>query len=215
MLPMKKGKLIVFEGIDGAGKATQVKMLARTLRARGKKVTTFSFPDYSKPVGIFIHEALHNKHGDFRSLNAYFTSLPYAVDRALARDKILSALKKGDVVCDRYTTSGLAFGAANCPKNERAEFRKFFEDLEYKRFKLPRPRLVLYLELPVVTSQKWLHSERGKKLDVNERDVRYQKDVAKEYGDLSRRREWEKIPCMAGEPPTAIHQRVWDAVRKA
>jgi len=212
---MKRGKLIVFEGIDGAGKATQVKMLARALRAKGKRVTTFSFPDYSKLVGIFIHEALHNKHGDFRNLNAYFTSLPYAVDRALARDKILSALKKGDVVCDRYTTSGLAFGAANCRKSERAKFRKFFEDLEYKRFKLPRPDIVLYLELPVVISQKWLRYERGKKLDVNERDVRYQKEVAKEYGALSKRRDWEKIPCTAGEPPAVIHQRVWDAVRKA
>jgi len=212
---MKKGNLIVFEGIDGAGKATQVKMLARTLRARGKKVTTFSFPDYSKPVGIFIHEALHNKHGDFRKLNGYFSTLPYTVDRVLARKNIADALKKGDVICDRYTTSGLAFGAASCKKSERTKFRKFFEDLEYKKFKLPRPDVVLYLELPVVISQKWLRSERGKKLDVNERDVRYQKDVAKEYSVLSKRREWEKIPCTAGEPPAVISQRVWDAVRKA
>ena len=212
---MGKGKLIVFEGIDGAGKATQVQMLARALRAEGKNVTVFSFPDYTGVVGNFIRESLENKHGDYRKMDAYHTSLPFALDRGLAREKIMKALKKGVVICDRYTTSNFAFGAANCAQKNRAGFRIFFEELEYGQFKLPRPDLVLYLALPVILSQKWLRSERGKKLDANERDTRYQMNVTKEYIAISKKRPWRTISCGAGESPKVIHARVWDAVRKA
>ncbi|MFA7309484.1 MAG: dTMP kinase [Candidatus Paceibacterota bacterium] len=212
---MKRGTLIVFEGIDGVGKATQVKMLARELRKRGTQVTTFSFPDYTDVVGNFIRESLQNKHGEYRKMDAYHTSLPFAVDRGLAGEKISNALRKGIVICDRYTTSNLAFGAANCEPAQRAAFRRFFEKLEYGKFKLPRPDIVLYLSLPVTLSQKRLRIESNKKLDANERDVRYQKEVTKEYAVLARRREWHTIRCESGEPPQTIHSRVWDAVRKA
>lgn len=209
---MKKGTLIVFEGIDGAGKATQVKLLAKTLRAKGNAVTVFSFPDYSGPVGKFIRDALHNKYGDHRTQNAYHTSFPYAIDRAIARDKLVKALAKGVVICDRYTTSGLAFGAANCPASQRDAFRRFFEHLEYRDFKLPRPSIVVYLALPVALTQKWL-TDRGDTRDANERDTTYQRAVAAEYKKLARHRAWRTVQCKEGDTPAEIAKRVEDALR--
>ena len=208
---MKRGSLIVFEGIDGAGKATQVKLLAAKLRKAGHAVTTFSFPDYSRPVGMFIHDSLHNKFGDHRALSAYHSSFLYAVDRAMAREKIIAALKKGIVICDRYTTSTLAFGAADKPAKERDAFRKFFEKFEYEDFRLPKPTRVIYLSIPVTLTQKWLKG-RGK-LDANERDLRLQKAVAAAYARLAKRKEWRTVLCKEGDTPAAIARRVEDALR--
>lgn len=209
---MKKGALIVFEGIDGAGKATQVKLLAKKLCAQGKTVTVFSFPDYSGLVGKFIRDALQNKYGDHRAQNAYHTSFPYAIDRAIAREKLLKALAKGVVICDRYTTSGLAFGAGNCPVSGRRAFQKFFEQLEFGAFKMPRPTRVVYLALPIALTQKWMKG-RGGKLDANERDISYQKTVAAEYAKLAKRPEWRTVVCREGDTPAEIAKRVEDALR--
>ncbi len=208
---MKKGTLIVLEGIDGAGKATQVQLLAKNLRARGETITVFSFPDYSRPVGMFIHDSLHDKFGNHRAIDAYHSSFLYAVDRALAREKIVAALKKGIVICDRYTTSTLAFGAANCAPKKRAAFRKFFETFEYRDFKLPRPTRVIYLALPVILTQKRMKAR--KKLDANERDLSYQKAVAAEYAQLAKRKEWRTVVCREGDTPEVIARRVEDAIR--
>lgn len=209
---MKKGSLIVFEGIDGVGKATQVKLLAAKLRRQGHAVTVFSFPDYSRPVGMFIHDSLHDRFGNHRAVDAYHSSFLYAVDRALAREKIVNGLKKGIVICDRYTTSTLAFGAANCTPKNRAAFRKFFDKLEYVDFKLPRPTRVIYFALPVELTRIRI-AKRGKKMDANERDLAYQKAVAKEYEVLAKRREWRTVSCKAGETPAEIARRVEDALR--
>ena len=207
---MKKGSLIVFEGIDGAGKATQVKLLVAKLRRQGHTVTVFSFPDYSRPVGQFIHNSLHDKFGNHRALDAYHSSFLYAVDRALAREKIVAAQKKGIVICDRYTTSTLAFGAANCAPKKRAAFRKFFEKFEYRDFKLPKPTRVVYLSTPTSVTASRL-KKRGK-LDANERDSAYQKAVAAEYAALAKRKEWRTVVCAEGEAPAEIARRVDDAL---
>lgn len=208
---MKRGTLIVFEGIDGAGKATQVKLLAKKLRAEGNTVAVFSFPDYSGPVGKFIRASLNDTFAKHRKLDAYHSSFPYSVDRAMAREKLEKALARGVVICDRYTTSGLAFGAANCAPKDRAAFRKYFEQLEYRDFKLPRPDIVVYLALPVSLTQKWLKG-RGRKLDANERDVRLQKTVSAEYAQLAKRRKWRTIKCNEDDSPAVIAKRVEDAL---
>lgn len=208
---MKKGSLIVFEGIDGAGKATQVKLLAQKLRKAGKAVTVFSFPDYSRPVGMFIHDSLHDKFGNHRAVDAYHSSFLYAVDRALAREKIVAALKSGIVICDRYTTSTLAFGAANCAPKDRAKFQAFFEKFEFGYFKLPRPTLVIYLALPVALTRARI-AQRGKKMDANERDAKYQKAVAAEYAKLAKRPEWRTVVCKEGDTPEMVARHVEDAI---
>src|SRR3989344_2160653 len=109
---MAKGKLIVIEGIDGAGKGTQVARLAKRIQKDKKVVTVFSFPRYKKPIGRFIRAALGGRFGDFVSLNAYFSAFPYLVDMLLARGEIEDARKKWRVLCDRYVPSTVAYHSA-------------------------------------------------------------------------------------------------------
>ena len=208
-----KGRFIVIEGLDGAGKATQVRLLARKLRAQGKKVTIFSFPNYESRFGAFIRDTLAGKHGDIKAVDAYYRALPFAVDRLLTREKILVALKKGIVLSDRYTTSNLAFGAASCAPNGRAAFQKFFEELEYGSFKLPKPDRVIYLSIPVEVSHKRLTKERKGKLDTNERDSAFQRAVEAEYAKLAKRKEWRTIMCHGGDSPEDISPKVEEAFR--
>lgn len=208
-----KGRFIVIEGLDGAGKATQVRLLAKKLRAKGTKVTIFSFPNYDSPFGAFIRDTLAGKHGDIKEVDTYYRSLPYAVDRLLTRDKMLSALKRGAVLCDRYTTSNLAFGAAQCAPAGRIAFQKFFEKLEYDSFKLPRPDRVIYLSVPVAVSRKWLTKERNGKLDSNERDAAFQRAVEAEYTKLAKRKEWRTVVCRDGETPDEVHAKIWKIIK--
>ncbi|MBI5645066.1 dTMP kinase [Candidatus Kaiserbacteria bacterium] len=207
-----KGKLVVFEGIDGAGKATQLKLLEKKLRREGKSVKTFRFPRYEHVVGQFIKECLAGKHGDFLKLDAYFTAFPYVTDRILAAPQIRAALKKSIVLTDRYTPSNFAFGGAKVRGSLRAAYLKFFEELEYGDAQLPRPDLVLYLDTHVETAQKQL-KRSGKKLDVHERARAYQKEVATLYKQLARGRNWRSISCKQGESPAKIHEKIWKAVR--
>ncbi|MBV9159877.1 MAG: dTMP kinase [Candidatus Kaiserbacteria bacterium] len=213
---MRRNPLIVLEGIDGAGKATQVKLLSARLKKEGRAASVFSFPRYGTPVGNIIRESLQGKHGDFRNLDAYLTSIPYALDRAVALPQLQQALKKGPVICDRYTTSALAFGAAKCKPSERAKFQKFFEDLEYKQLGVPKPDLVLYLSLPTTAAQRLL-SKEGKKKDQNERDRAFQKEVARLYEQLAKRPGWKRVPCVEKGrllSPREIHERIWREVSK-
>ena len=77
-----KGKLIVIEGLDGSGKATQAKRLAAALQQHGKRVREISFPNYdsdsSTLVKMYLSGAFGTQPGD---VNAYAASSFYAVDR--------------------------------------------------------------------------------------------------------------------------------------
>lgn len=208
------GRLFVIEGLDGSGKATQVRLFIKKLQEEGNVVTLFHFPDYNRLVGKFIHDSLYGKYGNLKNVGAFYRSFPYAIDRMLSRDKLLAALKKGVVVCDRYTTSNLAFGAASCAPKDRAKFRKFFAELEYGLFKLPRPDRVFYLSVPTSVTRKWLMKERRGKLDVNERDARFQRIVDAQYKFLAKGKEWRTIQYRAGDTPEDVSRKVEEALTK-
>lgn len=148
------GKLIVLEGVDGAGKGTQTKLLVRALKARGR-VSFFNFPRYTDSVfGQLVGQALAGQRGNFMALDPYFSSLPYMLDRASAKTKLLAALGRGHVVCNRYTTSNLIHQAAKLPLDERKSLIRFIETAEYGELGLPRPDLVIFLDVAVNVAQK-------------------------------------------------------------
>ena len=210
---MRNSNLIVFEGIDGAGKATQVALLAKKLRSQGKTVSVFSSPRYDTPTGKLVKSALQGKFGNFVAMNAYFSALPYLLDFAAERDEVAAALKKGIVISDRYLPSTLAFHGAKLPKGEKKKFLIFVENLMYRDLKLPRPDRVIYLDVPVANAKKLL---RGKKLDQHEKDSEYQTRVANTYKALAKRKEWRTIVCAKnGEvlSKRAIHEKIWKAVQ--
>ncbi len=185
--------LIVFEGIDGAGKATQVKLLEDRLRAEGKRVAVFASPRYDTPTGKIVKDALSGAYGDFVGLSPYLSALPYLLDFAASRDDIREALKEGIVICDRYISSTVAYHSAKLTGSLAEEFIGLVETIAYERLGMPLPDLHVYLEVPVETARRLMVS---KKKDQHERDASYQARVATTYKSLAQRTNWTTIQCV-------------------
>ena len=199
---MPKGKLIVIEGIDGAGKSTQVKMLAKALKEYGK-VTVFKFPRYDKFFGTFVKACLHGKFGDFRNLNPFISALPHILDHASAKDEILEALKQGNVICDRFSPSNMAYQLAKLPddasENDFLTLHDFLEAAD-KELGIPKPDLVIILNIPpdVASRLKTKKNNSGKNKqskDQYEADIKYQEKVASAYDTLVYDKFWHEMNC--------------------
>jgi len=220
-----KNKLIVIEGGDGSGKETQSKLLLKYLSKKGK-VGYFDFPQYNKTVfGKLTGKCLAGDFGDFLHMSPYLSSLPYILDRATAKDDIISALKKGNVVCNRYTPSNIGFQAAKLEGKERTQFIKFLEQGEYEEIGLPRPDVVLYLdvsrdvasELVLKKKKRDYLGEKGEK-DQHEKDLSYQEKVAEAYRSIAKiRKNWHIISCAKNGnilPVEFIHEKIVSVVEK-
>ena len=216
------GKLIVFEGTDGSGKATQAKLLCETLAQRGIAYREIDFPRYgnpfAEPANLYLHGALGNRPGD---VNAYAASTFYAVDRYASYQRVWKDYYQGGglVVSDRYTTSNAVHQGSKVPEAERAEFFRWLYDLEYDRMGLPRPDLVVLLDMPVELSEQLMRKREqstGTHADIHERDEDYLKkcrDVAlhaaKYYG-------WRTVSCAkdgAIRGVEDIHEEVYAIVK--
>lgn len=199
-------KLFVVEGGDGSGKATQIGLLKDALLAQGNIVSVFDFPQYEGSVfGKLCGEALKGGHGDFRNMSPYIASLSFTLDRLSAKDEITKALKKGIVLCNRYTPSNVAFQASKLSGKAKNDFISFLENAEYGLFGLPKPAQVIYLAVPTKTAsdlvskkdvRKYLGKKQGMK-DQHEQDLDFQKSVAKTYIALTKsRKDWSMINCV-------------------
>lgn len=189
---MSKNKLIVFEGIDGAGKATQTKLLAKQLRARGKRVAVFASPRYDIRTGDLVRRALSGEFGDFVRLHPYISALPYLLDFAAWCTDVRSALKKGDVICDRYIHSTLSYHAAKLSGPKKVRFLKDISNIAFKSLELPKPDRVVFLDVPVAISQSLM---RQKKKDQYEANIAYQKKVSATYKTLAHDKTWRVVDC--------------------
>lgn len=117
------GKLIVIEGADGAGKATQVKMLAERLKSEGVPIETLEFPNYEDTFfGAYIKEWTDEKYGSFVDLDPRLSSILFAGDRFEIRDKLIGWLEEGKhVVTDRYVTANMLHQGAKIDDIEKEE----------------------------------------------------------------------------------------------
>lgn len=195
------GKLIVFEGTDGSGKSTQFELLAKRLEAEQIGFQRLRFPQYEEPSSALIRMYLGGAFGDDpEAVNAYAASTFYAVDRYASYQCVWKDYYQGGglVVSDRYTTSNAVHQGSKVPEGERAEFFRWLYDLEYDRMGLPRPDLVVLLDMPVELSEQLMRKREqstGTHADIHERDEDYLKkcrDVAlhaaKYYG-------WRTVSC--------------------
>ena len=222
---MNSGLLIDIEGGDGSGKATQTKLLAERLQKEGHTIAQFSFPRYYESrTGKLIGELLSGKHGDFMSIPPYISALPYAMDRATARDDIQQALDDGKIVlCDRYTSSNLAHQSAKLPKDEQGELVEFIEGLEYTDLKIPRPSAVIYLSVPTDVSADLVNKKDargyitdGSTRDQAERNMAHQDRTRNAYLRLAEEKKWLVIECApkgAMRTIEDIHTEVYDVVK--
>lgn len=173
------GKLIVIEGTDGSGKSTQFDLLTRRLEAEGLSFRRLRFPRYDQPSSALIRMYLG---GDFGAapdaVNAYAASTFYAVDRyaSFVQDWRRDYQAGGVFLSDRYTTSNAVHQGAKLPESEQPAFFDWLYDLEYVKLGLPRPDLVVYLDVDLETSlerMKHRQEKTGKDGDIHEKDVAY------------------------------------------
>ena len=216
------GKLIVFEGTDGSGKSKKFELLAKRLEAEQIGFQRLRFPQYEEPSSALIRMYLGGAFGDDpEAVNAYAASTFYAVDRYASYQRVWKDYYQGGgfVVSDRYTTSNAVHQGSKVPEGERAEFFRWLYDLEYDRMGLPRPDLVVLLDMPVELSEQLMRKREqstGTHADIHERDEDYLKkcrDVAlhaaKYYG-------WRTVSCAkdgAIRGVEDIHEEVYAIVK--
>ncbi len=226
---MQKGKLIVIDGIDGSGKATQVKILKQRLLKEGFKVKTIDFPRYeSNFFGSLIGEFLTGKYGDFVKMNSRAVSVLYAADRFESSAQIKKWLDQGFVVlADRYASANqIHQGGKIRNLEERAEFLKWLHKMEYGVFKIPQPNLVIYLDVPFEISKQRLLEKTAKDKkkylkggrDIVEENLRYLKDSRQSAIVLAQEnKNWTKIECCKGNvcmSPEQVGEEVYKIVKK-
>jgi len=195
---MKKGKLIVIEGNDGSGKATQVKLLYDYLQERKICVKTIDFPRYNDSFfGKFIGRFLQGEFGKLEEINPYLISIVYAEDRKEARNEIDQWLSEGSIViANRYVPSNLAHQSGRLPKDKQAAFINWDTELEYTINKLPKEDMIIYLHMPVIMSQKLLIAKVERE-DMVEKDAVYLKNSEEVYNGLAEQfSHWETIECV-------------------
>ncbi len=142
---------IVLEGLDGAGKSTQFRLLRDMFLERGVECEYLHFPRFDAPVyGELIARFLRGDLGSLDSVNPYLVALLYAGDRADAAASIKGWLEAGKVVIvDRYVYSNIGYQCAKIDEvKARNELKEWILDLEYNHFNIPRPDVSLFLDVP-------------------------------------------------------------------
>lgn len=222
---MKKGQLIVIDGSDGSGKATQFNLLKKRLEEAGHKVASFDFPQYDKFFGKMVARYLNGDFGGLNQVDPYLISLPYALDRMSAKQEMEEKLDSGHIViCNRYVPSNLAHQSAKfATKKEQAEYVKWDEELEYEINKIPKPDIVIYLYVPYKIAQALVDKKnqadrayaQGKKRDLHEIDDDHLKKASDQYLELAKEKKWHKIDCIQDERLLSIDEiceKVWEIV---
>lgn len=215
------GKLIVIEGLDGSGKATQAKRLVEALQAQGQTARAVSFPNYASDSSALIKMYLSGQFGsDPDDVNAYAASSFYAVDRYAGFKKDWGVFYKngGMIIADRYTTSNAIHQCSKLPDHEWESYLEWLFTYEYELLGIPAPDLVIYLHMDLEVSQRLIakrHTEDNIKKDIHESNLDYlrRSEAAAEY--CSRNLGWKTVLCSRdGEPKTVeeVHQEVMGLV---
>ena len=214
------GHLAVIEGLDGSGKATQATHLAAYLQELGQTVRHVAFPNYDHESSALVRLYLSGSLGSPDEVNAYAASSFYAADRYIS---FTSQWKKDydaghTIIADRYTTSNAVHQASKLPPEERGSFLDWLFDLEYCRLGLPRPDLVLYLDLPTELSEQMLRQRErspGVRADIHEQDDAYLRGCRESARQIARELNWTVVDCArAGRirPAEEIHEELWNRV---
>ena len=216
------GKLIILEGTDGAGKTTQIRLMAQRLEREGVSFRKVDFPRYGSPfaapVEQYLNGALGKKPGD---VSACAASTLYAVDRYASYKEDWGKDYEGGklILANRYTTSNAVHQAPKLPEAERWSYLDWLFDLEYNRLALPEPDLVIYLDLPVEISAQMLllrQEATHTQADIHEQDGAYLRACRESAQEIVKRLGWRRVDCSrngAIRTPEDIHGELWELVR--
>ena len=216
------GRLIVFEGTDGSGKATQSRLLCEHLKRENIPYKNINFPRYGQPSAAMVQEYLDGRLGRHPGdVNAYAASLFYAMDRYASYKQDWGPFYEagGLVVADRYTTSNAVHQASKLPEGERKAFLDWLFDTEYRLLELPKPDLVIYLDMPTEITEKMMRRREaatGTHADIHEQDEAYLKSCRDAAREIVRDCGWTVIRCARDDEPRTvedIHDEVYRTVR--
>lgn len=178
---------IVLEGLDGAGKSTQIAMLRDMFRAKGVESEYLHFPRFDAPVyGELIARFLRGDLGTVEQVNPYLVALLYAGDRADASKTIRQWLADGKVVIvDRYVYSNIGYQCAKMVAGvERTALREWILHTEFEEFAIPKPDVSLFLDVPFsFTERKLTETRKGDDREY----LQGGKDIHEASLDLQRR----------------------------
>lgn len=218
----------MIDGADGAGKATQAKLLLSRLKKEGEKVQTLDFPQYEKNFfGALIGNALNGAYGDFIALDPHIASVLYAADRFESKKTIEKWLADGrTVVLDRFVSANqIHQGGKIADAKERKQFLEWLEQMEFGVFGLPKPDVILYLDVPIEVSEKLLEEKtsfskkkysKGRK-DLAESNAKHQRDArVSALKMIQKNNHWVKISCVERGvllSREVIAERIWQRVQ--
>lgn len=226
---MRKGKLIVIDGTDGSGKATQVSLLEKRLKKEGYTVKVLDFPEYYQNFfGKFIGHCLSEQYYNWTNIHPKIASIAYAADRWESSVKIREWLKRGYIVlANRYVSANqIHQGGKIANIKKREAFMQWLAEMEYSVFKIPKPDLTFYLSLPIELVLRLIDERNsknsraylGKKKDVHEKDKNFLKNSIKSALWLAKKQKgWAKIDCVkAGSLRSRedIHEEIFTKIRK-
>lgn len=197
----EKGNLIVLEGVDGSGKATQTKLLYEALKSRGISVRQVSFPDYGSDSSALVKMYLRGDFGhEPGDVNAYAASSFYAVDRyaSFKRDWEAFYRSGGVVVADRYTTSNAVHQCSKLPEGEWPGFLDWLFHFEYDLLGIPAPDQVIFLQTEAAVTEKLLlkryHGDESRE-DIHEADRAYMARSRQAAEYCAEKLGWTTVHC--------------------
>lgn len=203
---LSETKFIVLDGIDGCGKTTQLDLLKKYFEDESKisNVVTLSFPNYNSLSGKLIKDYLNQGFEDKNSTSSvYGPTLLYSIDRYLYfqnLDNNIFEERHDDtiILSGRYTTSNIIHQMSKLPLYMWDKYIKFITDLEYNKLNLPKPTMVILLNMPVELSQKLLderYAQMGGQKDIHERDIEYLQKCHKASLYAAKRLGWKIVNC--------------------
>ncbi len=210
-----RGKLVVIDGIDGAGKTTQIKLLSKKLKVKNIPFGIVSFPQYGKnEYADYIYDYLSGKFG---KINPYDLAKYYAKDRLTFREQILNWLENGKlVIANRYISSSKAHLGAYLEEHQRKAFITWIDELEYAENNMPKEDLTILLNVDPKLGQK--NSQKKNHPDLHEDNLSHLEKANQIFLKLSKQEKWVVIESMKNPPagqsvgkmksPGEIHQQV-------
>lgn len=217
---------IVLEGLDGAGKSTQIKLLREMVERTGRECEYLHFPRFDAPIyGEMIARFLRGEFGSVEQVNPYLVALLYAGDRADAAAQIRGWIEEGKcVIVDRYVYSNIGYQCAKVEgAEERNTLREWILRTEYEQFGIPRPTLSLFLDVPFGFTKAKLTAQRegadrdylSGGVDIHEKSLDLQQRVREVYLEAARAdKELIVVDCATEEGAMASPEEIFERVAK-
>jgi dTMP kinase len=201
-----KGQFIVFEGLDGSGKSTQIKYLANKLLTKGLKVYETCEPTDS-PIGSLIHQIMIGRiHSDQKTIAALFVA--DRIDHLLndvngIYDKVMNGVI---VISDRYYFSSYAYHGIHIPIEWVINANSLSEEIL-------RPDINIFLDLSPEKCLDRLNKERWH-FELYE-NIENMRSVRKKYLESFKiLKDKEKVIIINADTyPNEIAENIWNSIK--